>query len=354
MLDDWQNPLGGGARGRIQFPHSYEDIISIENLLGAWREFVSGKRKRTDVQQFQRHLFDNIHALHCDLRAWTYRHGTYQAFKISDPKPRDIHKATVRDRLLHHALYRRLYPFFDRTWLADSFSCRKRKGTHRAMGRLRTFAFRASKNHTRTIWALKCDARKFFASIDQSILLKIVGRCVPDPDIRSLIRDIVESFQSNVPGKGLPLGNLTSQLLVNVYMNEFDQFVKHRLHAKYYVRYADDFVFLSHERSRLVSLIPQVEAFLADQLKLALHPDKVFIRTFASGVDFLGWVYFSDHRVLRTSTKRRMFKRIDQVAFTKHTVQSYVGLLRHGNAQKLLRRIITASPISQARPEPPG
>ena len=185
--------------GRAQFTHPYEDIISVENLLAAWREFVRGKRKKADVQEFQYSLMDNILALHRGLAAGTYKHGGYKHFRISDPKPRDIHKALVRDRLLHHALYRKLYPFFDRTFIADSYSCRKEKGTHRAMNRFRQFAYKVSKNHTRTAWVLKCDVRKFFASIDQSILLDIVRGYIPDKRIVALIAEIVGSFCSCCP-----------------------------------------------------------------------------------------------------------------------------------------------------------
>lgn len=148
---------GGSLRGMTSvFTHTYEDIISVENLLEAWKEFVRGKRKRQDVQEFQYRLMDNILALHRDLKEKTYTHGPYHAFNISDPKPRNIHKATVRDRLLHHALYHKLYLFFDRTFIADSYSCRKGKGTHAAMDRFRAFAYKASRNHTRTCWVLKC------------------------------------------------------------------------------------------------------------------------------------------------------------------------------------------------------
>lgn len=341
---------------RTQFTHRYEDIISVENLLGAWREFVRGKRKKRDVQEFQHRLMDNVLALHSELKDRTYRHGPYQHFKISDPKPRDIHKATVRDRLVHHAIYRQLYPFFDRTFISDSYSCRKRKGTHRTMNRFRSFAAKVSKNHTRTGWVLKCDIRKFFASIDQKILLDIVASYIPDARINGLIAEVVGSFHSNtnvsrihttrpigqvvcMPPKGLPLGNLTSQLLVNVYMNEFDQFVKHQLKVKYYIRYADDFVFLDPSRRRLDGLLSRVECFLRMRLNLNLHPDKCFIKTFASGRDFLGWVHFPDHRVLRTATRRRMLTRVRGLEKESPTVQSYRGMLGHGNAGNI-RRIL--------------
>jgi len=143
---------------------AYKDIISVENLLAAWGEFLRGKRSKKDVQAFQYMLLDNIVALHGSLKSKTYRHGSYYAFRISDPKPRDIHKASVLDRLVHHAVYRALYPYFETRFIADSYSCQKSKGTHRAMDRLKRFAWIESNNHTRTVLALKCDIRKFFAS----------------------------------------------------------------------------------------------------------------------------------------------------------------------------------------------
>jgi retron-type reverse transcriptase len=321
-------------------------------VLAAWREFVRGKRKRTDVQAFQLRLFDNVYALHRDLAEQTYRHGDYEAFKINDPKPRDIHKATVRDRLVHRALYRVLYRFFERTFIADSYSCRRGKGVHKALDRFTSFAFRASHNHTRTVWVLKCDLRKFFASIDQNILLDIVSAYVPDESVRRLIAEIVGSFHSTSDGIGLPLGNLTSQLLVNVYMNEFDRFAKHQLKAAYYIRYADDFVIFSPDKQWLTSLIPRILIFLRDELRLTLHPGKVSISTVATGVDFLGWVHFPDHRVLRSATRRRMFRRLEDDPAEK-AMQSYCGLLSHGNAQKLRLRI-TAGRVGLARVQPPS
>jgi len=323
----------GGVFSRKQFAHSYNDIISVENLLAAWQEFLKGKRQKKDVQEFQSRLMDNILELHADLRDKTYRHGGYTHFRISDPKPRDIHKASVCDRLLHHALYRRLYPFFDGTFIADSYSCRLRKGIHRAMNRFRAFGYKASKNHTETLWILKGDIRKFFPSIDHEILCLILKSRITDPDILWLLGEVIGSFYSTAVGKGLPLGNLTSQLLVNVYMNEFDQFVKHRLKVKYYIRYADDFVLLSRDKASLEHSLRYIAVFLRDQLKLKLHPDKVSIQTLASGIDFLGFVHFPYHRVLRTTTKRRMLKRLESASEAGR--QSYLGLLRHGNARGL-------------------
>src|SRR3989338_8326393 len=202
---------------RIQCMHPYEHIISTDNLLEAWKEFSKGKRRRKDVQEFGRNLMANVLSLRHDLVSGAYQHSPYEAFNISDPKPRNIHKARVRDRLLHHALYRQLYPFFDKTFIAGSYSCRKGKGSHKAIGHFQSAAYQVSLNHTRTVWVLKCDIRKFFASIDQAVLMDILLSRIPDKDILWLIRRVVESFQSTAPGKGLPLGNLTSQLFVNIY-----------------------------------------------------------------------------------------------------------------------------------------
>ena len=337
-LKHWQKFRRGG--GDYSWSLSYESIISVENLLEAWREFVRGKRSRIDVQEFWRYLMNNVLALHNELAKGTYQHGGYHYFKIADPKPRDIHKASVRDRLMHHALYRKLYPFFDKIFIFDSYSCRSGKGTHRALRQFRMYASRASNDHANTVWILKCDIRKFFASIDQQILLGIIERYIPDEHIRALVANIVGSFNSGTARKGLPLGNLTSQLLVNIYMNEFDQFVKNKLRIHYYVRYADDFVLFSKDKNYLLKILPYMEVFLRDSLNLEMHQKKISISTLASGVDFLGWVHFPNHRVLRTSTKRRMLKALSRNP-KEETVASYRGMLSHGNAYKLSKLIST-------------
>lgn len=315
--------------------HKYEDIISVENLHLAWNEFLKGKKKKRDVQEFQYCLMYNLLQLHNDLNNKTYKHGQYKYFKINDPKSRNIHKASVRDRLIHHAVYRILYPYFDKRFICDSYSCRKFKGTHRAIDRFKNFYKSCSFAGTKTCWVLKCDIKKFFASVDQKTLIEILKKHIKDENIIWLLKEIIKSFP-----KGLPLGNLTSQLLVNVYMNEFDQFVKHELKIKYYIRYADDFVLLSRSKRYLEELITQIQIFLREVLKLQLHSNKVSIKTFASGVDFLGWIHFSTHRVIRTSTKRRVFNKLKRNSYKQESLQSYLGLLSHGNSYKVKTLIL--------------
>ncbi len=323
-----------------QLAHTYNDIISLENLCLAWQEFIVGKKSKIDVLKFERNLMDNIVGLHYDLVNKIYCHGGYESFFITDPKKRHIHKACVRDRLLHHAIYRILYPFFDHTYIPESYSCRDDKGTHRAINCFKKFSLQVSKNNSRTCWVLKCDIKKFFANINHEILVDILQEYILDKDIVWLLKNTITSFNTDLQiGVGLPLGNLTSQLFSNIYMNRFDQWVKHVLKAKYYIRYADDFVFFSENKDYLESLIPQVQLFLQTNLQLSLHPDKLFLKTVASGVDFLGWVNFSDHKVLRTKTKQRMFRKI-QKSISEESLQSYFGLIRHGNSQKLHEQVV--------------
>src|SRR3989339_191440 len=179
---------------KIQLSHNFNDIVKIENLLEAWSEFIKGKRNKKDVQEFSLNLMDNIFQLNADLIQHTYKHGSYQAFNINDPKPRNVHKASVRDRLLHHAIYRILYPFFDKIFIADSYSCRLNKATYKALNRFREFGYKVSENNTKTCWILKCDIKKFFANIDHEILMEILNQYIPDKEILWLLGEVVDSF----------------------------------------------------------------------------------------------------------------------------------------------------------------
>jgi RNA-directed DNA polymerase len=356
LLDYRQICLGGGGvkrgfLGKIQLVHKFEDIVGVENLLAAWGEFVKGKRNKKDVQEFSLRLMENIFVLHHELAEQTYVHGGYKAFKVFDPKPRDIHKAPVRDRMLHHAIYRILYPFFERTFIADSYSCRLGKGTHRTVSKLRDYACKVSKNNTCAYWVLKCDVRKFFASIDHAILLNILREYIPDEKIIWLLEQVISSFSP-----GIPLGNLTSQLFANVYLNKLDQFIKHQLKAKYYLRYADDFVIISENKKWLEEKIEPIGRFLREELKLKLHSDKIFIRNLLQGIDFLGYVILSHHTMLRTKTKKRIFRKIikkklelrkgkiTEEAF-RQSLQSYLGVLSHAESFKLTQELLMKADI---------
>lgn len=291
----------------------------------AWQEFKKGKSKKSDIQQFWFNLEDNLFQLHQELKTKTYRHSDYTPFTIQDPKLRKIHKACVKDRVLHHAIFRILYPIFDKSFIFDSYSCRMSKGTHRAVKRLKNFLNKTSENNKKQVFVLKCDIRKFFDSVNQDILLNLMKEKIQDKDVIWLIEKIVRSFP-----KGLPLGNVTSQLFANIYLNEFDQFVKHELRIKYYLRYCDDFIILNNEE-----LMEKINDSLKSKLKLNLHPDKIIVRKYRQGIDFLGYVVRPYCVNLRTKTKKRMFGKV-----RLNNLASYLGILGHCNGHKITCKIM--------------
>ncbi len=306
-------------------------------MLGAWWEFKKGKNKKKDVLEFDFNLESNIFNLHYNLRDKIYKNQPYIPFYVYDPKRRHIHKANVRDRVVHQAIYRVLYKIYDPTFIYDSYSCRNNKGTHKGVERLREFIRKESKNNTQNIWVLKCDISKFFDSINHVILKNILFKYIEDRDTHWLIENIISSFEKS-KGCGLPLGNVTSQLFANVYLNEFDKFVKHILKVKHYIRYCDDFVVVSKDREYTEKLIPRVSNFLETELKLSLHPRKVEIRKASQGIDFLGYVIFPYHTTLRTNTKKRML-RLFKKEVPPEVKQSYLGILKHCKGYKIKKQI---------------
>jgi len=238
--------MGKVVSGGIHSENFY-DVISINDLFYAWKTFRKGKRSKSEVAVFELNLEENIFTLHEALVSGKWMPDEYTAFYVQDPKLRRIHKATVRDRVLHQAVYQKLYPLFDPSFIHDSYSSRDGKGTHRGVKRFEEFARRATGNYSRNAHALKCDIRKFFDSIDHEILLKLIRRKCKDECLMKLISQIISSFEIQ-PEKGLPLGNVTSQIFANIYMNELDQFAKHILKAKYYIRYCDDFVIIDESK----------------------------------------------------------------------------------------------------------
>ena len=336
--------LGGGIHRDL-----FGQIVSLENLFAAWHEFRRGKKKKRDIQEFEFALEDNLFTLREELLSRTYRHLPYKSFYVQDPKLRHIHKATVRDRVLHQAIFRVLYPIFDKRFIFDSYSCRVDKGTHSAVLRLEQFARKVSGNWTRPVFALKCDVRKFFDSIDQDILLRLIERWVDDGDTLRLIKIVIESFSKN-EGVGLPLGNVTSQLFANIYLNELDQFMKNKMKAKHYLRYCDDFIILAERDEGFSEMVATIGTFLRDRLHLALHEKKIIVRKSNQGVDFLGYIVFPHYRLVRAKTRRRMFRKFNaQTAMYRAgaisdgalavSLRSYLGVLSHADAYRLAEKM---------------
>jgi retron-type reverse transcriptase len=327
----------------------FEKIISLKNLFDAWTEFSRDKRRKKDVALFELRLEDNIFNLHKDLQNGSYKHGGYFSSYIYEPKKRHINKASVRDRLLHHAVVRVVQILWDKKFIFDSWSSRKNKGTHGAVRRLNKLGLRLSHNNSRTLWVLKLDIRKFFYSVDHDILLQILKYKNCDCKLGLLYEDIVRSFNP-----GIPLGNLTSQIFANIYLNKLDQYIKHNLGVIGYIRYADDFVLMHTDRDFLKSSIVDILDFIGRNLKLQIHTDKIILKTYASGVDYLGYICFPEHTILRTKTKNRIFKRV-----TSKNFSSYNGVLSHCRSrniefkitQKLSDRVNSSSLCTSLYPQ---
>lgn len=300
--------LSGGGWVSRNAVHSFDftTICSEKALHTAWKKFSTGKKSRRDVAEFQKYLAVNI-------------------------KQRQIHKATVRDRLVHQAAVSAIESLFEKQFIYDSYSCRVGKGTHVGVERLGLFLRQASRNNTKKVYALKCDVRQFFASIDHEILMMQIETKIDDEQTLELLRTIILSHKSEY-SKGIPLGNVTSQLFANIYLHELDWFMKQTLGVKQYLRYCDDFIVVSTDKYYLQSLIEPIKQFLAADLKLELHPNKVSIRSWDQGIDFLRYVSRPHATLIRTKTKRRMLARVNE-----KNKSSYLGVCSHANAYNLSR-----------------
>ena len=241
----------------------------------AWKDFRQGKRKRKDIQHFERYLEDFIFQLHQDLTSLDYQHSPYQHFYVFDPQKRYINKACVKDRLVHHALYTTLSRVLDKTFFDHSFSCRVGKGTHAGVQQLHRAIRKVSRNGKQACFALKMDVQRFFDSIDHHILKRLLQKRILDTRLLHLIDCVIDSFHhQSVRDRsvGLPLGNVTSQLFANVYLHELDHFVKHTLRQKYYLRYCDDFIIVAHHKDELLALIRAYSDFSCSHVTPHITP----------------------------------------------------------------------------------
>ena len=283
--------------------------------------------------EFEFNLEENIFNLRRELKSKTYKHGNYYGFYITDPKIRHIHKAAVKDRIVHHAIYSVMNSIFEPTFIYDSYSCRKGKGTHKGIYRLDKFLRKVSKNNFKSCFIMKCDIRKFFESVSHDVLISIIEKRIKDENAIWLVKKIVQSFSP-----GLPIGNLTSQMFANIYLNELDQFVKQKLEIPFYYRYTDDFVIINESKEKLKKWLLEVRNFLFEKLKMELHPNKVILRKYHQGIDYLGYIQFPHHRLLRTKTKRRIIKKV-KLGITEQSLQSYLGVLSHADSYNLSQEI---------------
>ena len=332
----------------------YERMISAGNLTLAWRRARRNKTSKPYVIEFERNLEKNLVELHLELKNKSYVPRPLQTFVLRDPKTRKISKSHFRDRIVHHAVCLILEPIYDKIFITDCCANRKGKGTIYALKRFDKFKRKVSKNGTKigTIsnndvrgYCLKADITHYFEEVNHEILLKILAKKINDADAMWLIKQIVKNSPYG-DKKGMPLGNLTSQFFANIYLNELDYFVKHKLKVKFHIRYVDDFMILDESKEKLFELKEQINNFLKTNLKIELHPQKSRIIPLLKGVDFVGFRNFYHYRLLRKRNVRSMeqklkFFREDGIRFGS-VFDSYKGwqaYAKWGNTYKVRKKV---------------
>jgi retron-type reverse transcriptase len=334
--------------------HLFERVCAFPNLLLAARKAQAAKRYRPNVLEFNLRLEDNLHALRRELLDGSYRPGAHRHFQVHEPKTRWISAAPYRDRVVHHALCNVIEPVVDRRFIFDCWANRRGKGTHRAVLRYQRFAGRSR-------YALKMDVRKYFPSIDHAILKGQLRGLFKDPALLRLLDLIIDLGENPEPApayfpgddlftpwerrRGLPIGNLTSQLLANLYLDGFDHWVKERLGARGYLRFVDDFVLLDDSKGRLRDWAAAVRARL-EGLRLRVHAAKCVIRRTDEGLPFLGYVVWPDRTRVRGQTVRRFRRKLRTraVATPEGRRQSLEAWRGHVRLAGSYRRLAVGTP----------
>jgi len=344
----------------------WPELVDFRNLLQAAHKAARRKRHSANVAQFGFDLENQLLRLHDELISNTYQPGAYRTFEIYEPKRRMISAAPFRDRVVHHALCNVLEPIFERTFVFDSYACRKGKGTHAAVDRFQHYARRYR-------YVLKCDLRKFFPSIDHEILKHVIARKIKDRDVLGLVDRIIDASNTQEPvdswfpgddlvtaserRRGLPLGNQTSQFFANVLLNPFDHLVTAQQEVRGYVRYVDDFAIFGDDKRSLSAIRERCREDLARH-RLRLHPHKSVISRTADGVRFLGFRVFPTYRLLPRENLIRLRRRLRRMqegfangdlrlATIRQRLVSWLGHAQHADTTRLQKDLFGATIFSR-------
>ncbi|MFA4991498.1 MAG: reverse transcriptase/maturase family protein [Candidatus Omnitrophota bacterium] len=348
------------------------DIFSFRNIDNAYLDCRKKKRNTINALKYEINAEENNVKLEQELKNRTYHPSRSLLFAVTKPKKREIFAADFRDRIVHHLIVRELEKIWEPIFIHDSYACRVGKGTHVAVKRLQKFLWKITRNGHVNAYYLQLDIKDYFTSIDKELLFTIIQRKVRNPDVLWLTEKILfwdctlsyicrgnRGFLSNIPSnkslfgkdnlRGLPIGNLTSQFFANIYLNELDQYVKHTLKARYYLRYVDDFVLLSKDPEELCAWRAKIEEFLHIRLKLQLHPKRRKLLPISNGIDFLGYIIRPGYILVRRRVvnnlkeKLRQFKETNVKDFEKlqATITSYMGHFKHANSYRLVHGLLT-------------
>jgi retron-type reverse transcriptase len=364
-LEPWPSPQGeiqkrgtraGGndLRGRVHnkmartYNYLFERICDYENIYRAYLLARRNKRYHGDVLAFTADLGGNLACLQKRLMTKTYKTGAYKHFTVQEPKMRQVAALPFADRVVHHALCNIIEPVFERVFIHDSYACRIGKGVLSGVKRTTQF-LRAVTRECPPAYCLKCDISKYFPSIDHETLKQIIRKKISCRDTLWLISEIIDSTGAQ---KGIPIGNLTSQLFANIYLNELDHYMKDGLGVRYYVRYMDDFIILDPRKSYLHDLLDKIAMFLREKLKLSLNRKTQIFPVKQRAIDFLGYRIWPDHRLLRKRNVKRMKRKIKammkgyaegriHIEDLRAIVMSWLGHAKHADTWRLRKRVIT-------------
>lgn len=329
----------------------YTQLCSYDNLFLAYEKARKGKTTKEYVLEFEKNLNENLQQLRLELLFHAYKPRSLKIFILRDPKTRKISKSHFRDRIVHHAIYNVIGPLFENGFIYDSYANRKGKGTLKAIARFDQFKKIVSHNFSRKVYVLKVDIKSYFDTVDSQILLSILQKKIPDQRILWLIKTILSNYKTSVQGKGMPLGNLTSQFFANVYLNELDQFVKHQLRAKFYIRYVDDFVIFHTSREQLEAYKTVIGIFLRKNIALQLHPLKSKIIPLERGTEFLGVKIFPHHLLIKQKNIRKFQRKyaafcssFERGELTYDSIydflEGWIAYAKHANTYKLRKKIL--------------
>lgn len=340
----------------------WERITTFENLYEAYRSAAKGKRFRKEVLAFSDNLEASLFDLQRDLLQGTYKVGGYREFYVYEPKKRLIMSLPFRDRVAQWAIYQIVNPLFSKKYIEDSYACIEGRGIHAAAKRIRYFAQLITHQNNGGGYVLKLDVSKYFYRINHDVLMDMLRKWFADCELLDLLERIIRSAvpfglpagaspgeAERIFGVGMPIGNLTSQMFANLYLNDVDQYIKRKLRAHCYVRYMDDMVILDGSKERLHEYRRKIEAFLNERLRLDLNR-KAVIRPLTLGIDFCGFRIWDSHIMLRKPTALKMRRRLRKLQKdyaagdvewpeVKMSLASYNGMLKHCDSYRLTFKI---------------
>jgi len=363
-----------------------EDDLVLNDLFQAYFDARKNKRNTINALKFEKHFEHNLFALHDEIISFRYEPQPSICFVVDKPVKREIFAADFKDRVVHHLLFNYLSPIFEKLFIYDSYSCRKGKGTHCGIHRIDHFIRSCSDNYKKYCYILKLDIKGYFMSINRNLLyeklqltllnqknqlhfnlslvLFLLQKVIfNDPTENCIIRGRKADWEGLPASKslfcsgkerGLPIGNLTSQLFGNVYLNDFDHFVKKELGISYYGRYVDDFVLVHPDKFHLLYCIEKIKDYLKDNLMLTLHPKKIYLQHFSKGVKFLGAIVlpyriYASNRTMGNfynaiENQNRVVRdhkpSIEEKSAFRSSTNSYLGILKHYKTYKFRKRLI--------------